>query len=59
MHSKLLEGCLRFNKFWFNELSIYILVTLKILDLKVILALVLKYTAPEVFVIELVIGLPQ
>ena len=44
---------------WFNELSIYILVTLKIWDLKIILALVLKYTATEVFVIELVIGLPQ
>ena len=44
---------------WFNELSIYILVTLKIWDLKIILALVLKYIATEAFVIELVIGLPQ
>lgn len=55
MHSKLPEGCLAFDKFWLNEFSIFILVTLEICDLKIILAFTLKYTVTKVFVIELFI----
>ena len=54
-HSKFLERCLAFNKFWLNKFFIHILVTLEISDIKGIPALALKYTVTKVSVIELVI----